>query len=498
MSTMTYDEYRSHVGRKLGYTGVIANIEGDSERASDVENAIASGQRKFYYAKRPGKPQYVWSFLRRPLALTFAVGVEAIDLPTDFWHLVGSLMYGAGSKLPAIAIVPEEQIRAMRAKKDDTGDPVYAAVRARHVLDGHRYELLLYPRPATSRTVTGQYAYEPPLMDDNHRYPAGGAVHGETLLAACLCAADELLNPESGESLHCTRFAELLDAAVTADEALAGQETDGAWPIDAGGDTDSLCVNRGYLDQMIGLELGFGPNSAAWTLAHRAEVARVRERALRRVYVPDAIDGENRAHRWSFLSPTMAFTTATNEPAIPIPSQVVDVIGPLTYELGASEAYLPVHIVGEVDIRRMQSDDDQTSRPKYAALRTRPRQGGGVTQELLFYPVPDGQYRLESQVRLNPLALPSETSEPPFCNDLGELLIAAVLAVAAEHSGKPQPHYEKRYQAALRSAIIRDRERQTPASIGVMSSWEGEDDAVRIRCVDDPVRGNYSLIYEDE
>ena len=487
MAGLSYDQLRQHAGRKLGYTGDLSVIEANSTRSADVERALASGLRKFYYGKRArgeNRPQHgahVWTFLQRELTLKLVAGQDTVDLPADFWHMIGVLTFAEGTEIPAIALVDEGEIRSLKSSGSASGDPKYAAVRARDVHFGQQYELLLYPTPDTDRTVTGRYAYEPPKLDDNHPYPAGGALHAETILMGVLCACDEHLNPEAGESLHCQRFSELLEASIATDEELVEQQDGGAWPLDAGGDGGSLCINRDYLDRLIALELQFGPNTAGWTHGHRAEIARVRERALRRVYLPDTIDTGLEPHKWSFLKTTIRLSILEGMETLDLPATVAAIDGPLTYLPGESNCYPPIHQAHETDVRKLLGDISDACHPKYFSVRSKqPHAGSTAAQELVFYPISDGDYVVEAVVRMNPFALPTGKSEPLGCVDLAEVLIAAALCVAAEHAGKPRPDYEKRFRESLYAAVMRDRARQSPRNLGIASPWTGDPDAVRI------------------
>lgn len=498
----SYDELRQHAGRKLGYSGDLTAIDADDEQSDDVDKAVASGLRKVYTCARaprgnkPPEPPHVWSFLKRELTLSIVSGQWVVELPEDFRVMLGNLVYSEGDEIPAIAMVDESQIRSLRAGSSQTGPPQYAAVRAREVITGERYELILYPTPAADYTVTGRYFKEPPKVDSDHQTPAGASLHSETMIAAVLCACDEQLNSELGESLHCQRFADLLESSIALDAQIEGTKDSSAWPVDEPEGDGSLCVNRRYLDRLIGLEVGFGPNSASWTHGQRVEIARLRTRALRRVYVPASLDGKT-THKWSFLSPRISVTTITDNPVVEIPRNVTSILGPLVAPIGDCEIYDPIPVVGEIDVERKLAKNANPARPQMAAIRPRPPiQGVSVGQELVFYPIPDAEYTFSFRCRINPYDLPNDDSEPPKCVELAEVIIASAKVLAAEFAGRPSPALQKQYEEALAAAILADADSQSVSGLGVHSTWEGEPDAPRIREFEDGIYFNRSATWE--
>lgn len=468
--SLNYDSLRQEISRHAGYTGTLATMASITGASADVESALVRGQRKFYF-----QAGHVWSFLQKSLTVSLAAGAETTDLPEDLWQIIGSLSFAADSKLQPISIVSEEQIRALRAQSDTTGVPIYAAIRARAVIDGRRYELLTYPRPDVAYELTGRYAYEPPMLDDRTPNPAGGALHSETLLAACLCAVDERLGPEDGQSVHCARYAEALAASIKIDQELSSREDSAAWPLDSDNSPSDLGANREYIDRQIGLILKFGPNPAAWTHGQRAEIARVRERGLRRFYTPDVLPGEKRAHRWNFLRPVLQIDLQADESEYDLPANLSMIQGPLTYAPDSSIRRPTIPIVSEPQVRHALTGSTATGEPRQAAVRFKQPQGDQPQrQQLLVYPRPDAAYTLHYRAVLNPYSLPNPTSTPLGSPEHAETILVACLATAEEIVGdsKTMP-YSKRYPELLRSSVFRDREEGSSDTMGTHTTWMG-------------------------
>ena len=147
------------------------------------------------------------------------------DLPDDFGGIEGGFTYNTTNLYNTIKIVSEKQIRDLRQGVSTTGYPKYAAIRPKAVdmTDGQRFEVMFYPDPDSSYTLS--YAYTP--MVDNIAsgtpYPLGGMVHSETILASCLSVAEERLDDERGERY--IDFMERLRASIDYDVRAFTPET---------------------------------------------------------------------------------------------------------------------------------------------------------------------------------------------------------------------------------------------------------------------------------
>ncbi len=93
-------------------------------------------------------------------------------------------------------------------------------------IDGDtRYELGVYPVPDKASTLDVWYVFDPGVVTTGKPEPLGGATHGETILGACLAAAEAQQNPETlaGEGgVHYQLFQQNLAASIAADRVLAG------------------------------------------------------------------------------------------------------------------------------------------------------------------------------------------------------------------------------------------------------------------------------------
>jgi len=175
---------------------------------------------------------------------TFTISAQYIyDLPDDFGGINGGFTYNSQNLYDYIKVVDEKQIRDLRQGTSIVGHPRYAAIRTRTLdaTSGQRFEVLFYPNPNSSYTLT--YAYIP-LVDNiasGTPYPLGGMAHSETILASCLAVAEERLDDTLGEKRK--YFMERLRASIEADERANTAETLG-YNADNSHDGDSHKLYR--------------------------------------------------------------------------------------------------------------------------------------------------------------------------------------------------------------------------------------------------------------
>lgn len=208
-----FGDYRSAVGKKLGYGSSSANWS--SDQSTEITDIVKAGLRRFYAA-------HDWRFLRPSTTLTTTADDAEQDLPDNFGFLVGPITYasshGWGS---VINIVPEQEIRAAQQRiQSYTGKPTMAAIRPKTTTGttGQRYEIMWYPTPDATYTLHYQYHILPDTIDATFSYAYGGMRHVETIMEACLSVAEERMDDEIG--VHNQRYQELLAASIRYDSQL--------------------------------------------------------------------------------------------------------------------------------------------------------------------------------------------------------------------------------------------------------------------------------------
>lgn len=212
---MSYTRLRLEVGRYLGWTANPGTW--DAQQTVDMQEIIDSGYRSFLYPDLE-KP-YVWTFLRPTTTLSLVAGTRTYDLPADFGVLTqDGFTYPNSSGITRIERVRETELRAHYAKEDLSGDPKYAAIHPKTQVTGepHLKQVSFYPVPDLARTLTYKYAVVPDMLNSVNLYPVGGAIHAETLLQACLAAAERKMNDADG--IHNQRFKQLLAVSMRLDQ----------------------------------------------------------------------------------------------------------------------------------------------------------------------------------------------------------------------------------------------------------------------------------------
>jgi hypothetical protein len=214
---LTFADLRKAVGFFLGYTRDSANW--DADQVNDIEDAIQSGLRRLYTA-------YDWSFLRPVATLSTVAEDGDLDLPDDFASIDGNFTYAAGTGYKAIEHVSEAQIRQMRVDSSHSAFPLYFAIRYKTTTQAayQQSEVMFYPTPDAVYVLSYRYRKSmDKLVSTTNEYPPGGSTHSELIKAACLAAAEQLINDQIG--IHEGHYQQLLaqgirNDALTAPESL--------------------------------------------------------------------------------------------------------------------------------------------------------------------------------------------------------------------------------------------------------------------------------------
>jgi hypothetical protein len=156
----------------------------------------------------------------RCTAKTFAItGNGTYDLPDNIGYVVDWLTFEAGVGYPPIQLVDESQIRELQEEGTSTGQPRYAAVRAKAPTGtiGQRYEIVFWPTPSSNYTLYYSGIYFPDAPSGT-QYPMGGMPHAETILQSCLAIAEQREDQTRG--VQYALFLERLAASIEYDISL--------------------------------------------------------------------------------------------------------------------------------------------------------------------------------------------------------------------------------------------------------------------------------------
>lgn len=217
---LTYPDLQSEVGQLLGYGWDPRQF--NHVQSGVVDKIIQNGLRDFYNPSPvlTGGRGVEWSFLRVNATLATVAGTYAYDLPAGCSNLDGpSLCFAiTDNQRGPVRLVGEGVIRHKQEMNDSSAAPQLAAVRPKATpVDGSALpvqELLLWPTPNAVYPLGYRYYVQPLKLSAANPYPLGGLTHSETVLEACLAAAERHVGKEG---VHTAQFQRRLMASVASD-----------------------------------------------------------------------------------------------------------------------------------------------------------------------------------------------------------------------------------------------------------------------------------------
>ena len=219
-----YEEVSRTIARRLGYP--LSTTDQSAQEKQSIADCIRCGLRWFYFPT--GELTHAWSFLRRYLEIPIVAQLVWYELPRDFAGFAGAPAL-SNSQSP-LAITDESGIRLRTNKGQESVAPKYTAVRTAEIRGNTGYHLGIFPA-ATATDVNAQaviqvwYVFEPQIISIDNPYAYGSGVHAETIMAACLAAAEQQMNPETMAQeggVHWQYFQQQLAGSVATDKLLVG------------------------------------------------------------------------------------------------------------------------------------------------------------------------------------------------------------------------------------------------------------------------------------
>lgn len=192
--SLGYPDFATEVAKKLGYPSDVADRS--AAEIAVIDAIIQSGVRQFYFPPLlPGEEHvHEWSFLKPVTTLSTTATDYDYDLPDDFGSIDGDITFASTASVKGpIVKVGEAHIRLWReAGGDVAGSPEFYAIRPRSTggTTGQRDEILFYPTPDASYTLTYRYVALVSKISTGSPYPLGGMAHCETCLQSCLAVAE--------------------------------------------------------------------------------------------------------------------------------------------------------------------------------------------------------------------------------------------------------------------------------------------------------------------
>lgn len=229
--SLQYKDLERAIGIFLGYgRGAAFGDTAFTTLQQDViDQCLASGLRQFYWPKAPDGTgaTYEWSFLKPVGVLPIPINVQTVPLYDDFGGMEGQGYLSAGKSTqwwPLDFVGIGEVLMRYSELPTTTGRPILIAVeplKGTTAQQGTRYQLHIWPITDQPYSLKFQYYVNPDYINTAFPYHMGGAIHAETVRAACLKAAEATLDDQRG--LWAVEFEERLLASINADRKLKPQ-----------------------------------------------------------------------------------------------------------------------------------------------------------------------------------------------------------------------------------------------------------------------------------
>lgn len=192
-------------------------------QAQRVKLVLETGLRKFYHPTiLPGERySHQWAFLRPTVHLTLISGQFRYDLPEDFAMFEGEMFYAPGAAVlyRPVRLVSEHQIQRQLQRTEAGSRPTIFAYRIKSpdAAAGTAYEVLFWPVPEQDYELAYRYSINPDTLKEEAALPFGGQPHMQTIIEACLAAAEESMGTPG---VHTVAFLECLRASVSHDRQV--------------------------------------------------------------------------------------------------------------------------------------------------------------------------------------------------------------------------------------------------------------------------------------
>lgn len=162
--------------------------------------------------------QYNWTFMKPWTELDTENGTWVYELPAIFGGMIGDRLFfeTEDARFP-VTLRGVGDVMQARVNSSESGYPRIAAIRPKHhaIAVPQRFELLLFPTPDAAYTLTYRYQANVDAITSSGEWPPGGMNHSETILGACLMAAEVHVMNMPG--VHTDRYPGLLGNSIERD-----------------------------------------------------------------------------------------------------------------------------------------------------------------------------------------------------------------------------------------------------------------------------------------
>lgn len=151
-----------------------------------------------------------------------------------------------------------------------------------------------------------------------------------------------------------------------------------------------------------------------------------------------------------------------------LPTDFVDVFGPITYEPSTTTWHGEIQHVAEIDIRKRRQTIDYFGYPTIYAIRPKAlSQTTGTRYEIMLWPIPEDAWNLKYRYEAVPGDLTTSNLMPYGGDSHAPTWTEAVLAEAeSSRWGNRSGFHEERFRERLMASISHDQQVNSPQTLG--------------------------------
>ena len=222
----------------------------------------------------------------------------------------------------------------------------------------------------------------------------------------------------------------------------------------------TLAITKTEMDAQIGLYLGYGVDSTAWTASETADIDRIRDAGTAKFYSD---------YNWCFQEPEATLTTEADEADYDLPDDFGGVVG--TFYFAADSGHHELSVVSVGQLLAMVARLDQTGTPRVYAITPKALEDDEMQKwSVRLYPKPDTVYVLTYRYHVQRDALSTSYPYPAGGSDHRQTLIEACLSEAESLLDDTGGVHSHKYQEALARSIRIDG-RYRPTNFGYAGDW---------------------------
>lgn len=218
---------------------------------------------------------------------------------------------------------------------------------------------------------------------------------------------------------------------------------------------------RGEVGHFLGYGRGAALSETTWTTAQTNDIVVLVRSAMNRVCEPLLPDGST--YSWSWLKPFASLTIESGTSRARLPEDFDGFEGPLFLQGTSATRWFPIDVTNIAHLEHMHATSSSTTGPPRIAAEERDKESsphGSQRSYLRVWPTTDAAYTLRVNYRFSPDTLSGGKPYPPGGPLLGELFMAAAVAVAElKLDDMKGPRWEY-FQERLLAAIANDRRRK--------------------------------------